>query len=72
MAISPEQIKRLAEVYDRYANAFKPLSKGTEQARTQFNALLGQLHQAHASDTDYVEFRRKAVALCWQYLKKNR
>lgn len=43
--ISPADIAALAELYDRYANAFERTSPGRLQARRQFYARLEMLYE---------------------------
>ena len=65
------RIARLAELYDRYNNAFDPLSAGCNRARKEFEELVASLHAAHAPDFDFGQFRYELVQRCREYLRKN-
>jgi hypothetical protein len=67
-----EAIARVAEVFDRFNNAFDPNSGEARQAEDQFNAAVCSLHAAHAADVDFHAFRYELVARCRKYLAKNR
>ncbi len=69
--IPPSRIAQLAELYDRYNNAFDPLSAGCNRARREFDELVASLHTAHAADVDFRQFRYELVQRCREYLRKN-
>ena len=69
--IGAGDIARLAELYDRYANAFDRLSPERLQARRLFLARLETLHQQEGAGVDFEVFRFEMVKRCKEYLKKN-
>ncbi len=69
--ISAGEIAALAELYDRYANAFERTSPDRLQARRQFYARLETLYELEGRGLTYDAFRFEAVKLCKEYLKKN-
>jgi hypothetical protein len=69
--ITPEQIRQLALLYDRFTGALDPFDPGRDQAEHDFYRLLEQLHYARAADTKFADFRREAVRQCVLYLHKN-
>jgi len=69
--ISKEIIAELAELFDRYNNAFDPTSREARQAEDQFHAKLYSLHATHAPEVDFRTFRYELIARCRQYLAKN-
>ncbi|MDR1280278.1 MAG: hypothetical protein LBK99_05605 [Opitutaceae bacterium] len=72
MPVTPEQIRQLAEIYDRSVDPLDALSRDSEQAEHQFGQMLARLHGTFAPDADPREFRREAIRQCKLYLKKNR
>ena len=70
--IPVEQIARLAELYDRYNNAFDPASQDCRQAGKDFKSILSTLHATHAAEIDFNEFRLEVVRICREYLRKNK
>ena len=69
--IPPEVIAELAELFDRFNNAFDPTGEEAKRAEDQFHARLYTLHTAHAADVDFRTFRYELVARCRQYLARN-
>ena len=69
--ISPGEIVALAELYDRYANAFERTSPDRLQARRQFYARLEMLYELEGKGLAYDAFRFEAVKLCKEFLRKN-
>ncbi len=69
--IGAEEIAALAELYDRYANAFERTSPERLQARRQFYARLEMLYEREGRGVTYDAFRFEMVKLCKDYLKKN-
>jgi hypothetical protein len=69
--IDPGEIASLAEIYDRYADAFERLSPGRLQARRLFFARLETLYQQEGAGLDFEAFRFEMVKRCKEYLKKN-
>ena len=69
--IHPGDIAGLAELYDRYANAFERLSPDRLQARRQFFARLETLYEQEGAGVDFEAFRFEMVKRCKDYLKKN-
>jgi len=69
--IDPEEIAKLAELYDRYANALDRKSPDRATARRQFFARLESLYQQEGSELAYEAFRFEAVKRCREYLRKN-
>ena len=69
--IDTGDIAKLAELYDRYANAFERLSPDRLQARRLFFARLETLHEQEGAGVDFEKFRFEMVKRCKDYLKKN-
>ena len=69
--IDAGDIAKLAELYDRYANAFERLSPDRLQARRQFFTRLDILYQQEGAGVDFEAFRFEMVKRCKEYLKKN-
>jgi hypothetical protein len=69
--IEPGDIAGLAELYDRYANAFERLSPDRLKARRLFFARLETLYQQEGTGVDFEAFRFEMVTRCKTYLKKN-
>ena len=69
--IDAGDIATLAELYDRYANAFERLSPDRLQARRLFFARLESLYQQEGSGVGFEAFRFEMVKRCKEYLKKN-
>jgi hypothetical protein len=70
--IPVEQLAPLAELYDRYNNAFDPLSQDCREAKAEFDQTLASLHAAHAADLKFSDFRIGLIRNCRDYLRKNR
>jgi hypothetical protein len=69
--IDSTEIAALADLYDRYANAFERTSPDRLQARRQFFARLEALYEIEGRGVSYEAFRFEMVKLCKEYLKKN-
>ncbi|MBI3849427.1 MAG: hypothetical protein HY298_03915 [Verrucomicrobia bacterium] len=69
--ISPAEIAALAELYDRYANAFERTSPDRLRARRQFYARLEMLYEQEGRNVTYDAFRFEMVKLCKEYLRRN-
>lgn len=69
--IEAGDIARLAELYDRYANAFERLSRDRLQARRAFWGRLETLHQQEGGGVDFEAFRFEMVKRCKEYLRRN-
>src|SRR5207247_7429560 len=69
--IDAGEIAKLAELYDRYANAFQRLAPDRLQARRLFFARLEALYQQEGSAVGFEAFRFEMVKHCKEYLKKN-
>ena len=69
--IDAGDIAKLAELYDRYANAFERLSPDRLQARRQFFARLETLYQQEGAIVEFEVFRFELVKRCKEYLMKN-
>lgn len=69
--IGPADIAALAELYDRYANAFERTSPGRLQARRQFYARLEILYEQEGRNVSYDAFRFEMVKLCKEFLRRN-
>jgi len=67
--ITPDEIKALALLYDRYANAIDPFAEDRDRAEHAFGQLLEQLYCCRGDGIEFHEFRRKAVTLCRAYLR---
>lgn len=60
--IPVEQIARLADLYDRFNNAFDPFSDECHQAKAELEASISNLHSAHAPDVNHGEFRYELIS----------
>jgi hypothetical protein len=69
--ISPADIAGLAELYDRYANAFERTSPDRLKARRQFYARLETLYEQEGRNVSYENFRFEMVKLCKEFLRRN-
>lgn len=69
--ISPADIAALAELYDRYANAFERSSPDRLQARRQFYARLEMLYEQEGRNVTSDAFRFEMAKLCKEFLRKN-
>jgi len=69
--IDAGDIAKLAELYDRYANAFERLSPDRLRARRLFFARLETLYQQEGAAVDFESFRFELVKRCKEYLTKN-
>jgi hypothetical protein len=69
--ISPEEVAALAELYDRFANAFERTSADRLQARRQFYARIEMLYEQEGRGVSYEGFRFEMVKLCKAFLRKN-
>ena len=69
--INPADIAALAELYDRYANAFERTSPDRLQARRQFYARLEMLYDQEGRNVSYDAFRFEMVKFCKEFLRKN-
>ncbi|MEK7677978.1 MAG: hypothetical protein AAB676_19275 [Verrucomicrobiota bacterium] len=65
------EIAKLAELYDRYANAIERLAPDRLQARRQFFSRLEALYQQEGAGADFETFRFETVKRCKAYLMKN-
>ena len=70
--IPKEAIAELAELFDRFNNAFDPNSDDAQRAEDQFHAKLYALHTAHAAGIDFRVFRYDVISRCRQFLCKNK
>ncbi len=69
--IEVDEIARLAELYDRYANAIDRKSPDRAIARRQFLLRLEMLYHQEAPGISYEAFRFELANRCKQYLKRN-
>ena len=69
--IDAGDIAKLAELYDRYANAFERLAPDRLQARRAFWARLEMLYQQEGAGVDFEAFRFDLVKRCKEFLRKN-
>jgi hypothetical protein len=65
------EIGKLAELYDRYANALDPTTPESKQAKRQFYARLDALYLQAGQGTEFDAFRLELVHRCKEYLRKN-
>lgn len=70
--ISPDQLAKLAELYDQYQNSLCPLDPERASAGIAFKEYLGILHSTHAADIAFDSFRREAILCCRDFLRKNK
>lgn len=65
----PEQIPRLAELYDRFAYALDPFDQGRDSAEQTFNSeLVNWFDDLPEPKPTFREFRRHAITLCLRHL----
>ena len=69
--ISQEQIAQLVRLYAEFHGAIDPTEPAVLKAEEGFYTLLRSLHDTHAADLPFHEFRRYAVRQCKLYLRKN-
>lgn len=69
--IDLDEIARLAELYDRYANALDRKSPDRALARRQFLARIESLYQQEGTAVSYEAFRFEIVKRCKAHLQKN-
>ncbi|PWU09050.1 MAG: hypothetical protein C5B50_28285 [Verrucomicrobia bacterium] len=69
--IGGDDIAGLAEIYDRFANAFERTSKDRLQARRKFFARLEMPYEREGRGVAYDGFRFEMVTRCKEYLRKN-
>lgn len=69
--IPPEELKELAELYDKFAHALDPFSEDRDQAEEAFHRKLEHLRCTHAPGIPSRDFRREAVRQCKNFLRKN-
>ena len=69
--IPKEVIAELAELFDRFNNAFDPTSAESKRAEDAFNAKIYLLHATHAPDVDFRVFRYEMISRCRKFLMKN-
>ena len=66
-----DRVAQLAALYDRYNNALDPFSDDCAAAKREFIRQVHDLHQVHASDIEFLDFRTELIRLCREYLRKN-
>jgi hypothetical protein len=69
--ISKEQIAELVRLYSEFHSAIDPSEPAVLESERQFYAMLHQLHETHASDLPFHEFRLYAMHECKVFLRKN-
>jgi hypothetical protein len=69
--ISNEQLAELVRLYSDFHSAIDPTDPAVIEAERQFFAFLHKLHEVHASELPFHEFRRYAVRECKLFLRKN-
>ena len=69
--ISKEQLGKLVHLYAEFHGALDPTEPAVLKAEQEFYALLSSLHNTHAADLSFQDFRRYAVRQCKLYLRKN-
>ncbi len=69
--IPSDQIKDLADLYDRFVNALDPFSEDRDQAEQSFYLKLDQLHSIHCPSVNNKDFQTEAVRQCRKFLIKN-
>lgn len=67
--ISPEELARLAALYDRFANHLDPLSREWKRCRQEYLEALDDLHRRFGAGISYEEFRREAQRACFLRLR---
>ena len=71
-SIPKSELAGLAECYDLYVHNFDPhLGPDSKEGRA-FYSRMRELHQEHAPEMEYENFRREAIRQCRAYLFKNR
>jgi hypothetical protein len=70
--ISIEQIKSLAVIYDRFANALDPFSTERDDAEKVFMQEVANLHDYFNDGTvSHHDFRKAIIVRCKRYLAAN-
>ena len=69
--IDAHEIAKLADFYDRYANALDPTASERQQAKRQFYARLDALYQQFGQGIQFDAFRLEMIRHCKEYLRKN-
>jgi len=69
--IDAREIAKLAEFYDRYANALDPTTPERQLAKRQFHARLDAMHQQFGHGIEFDTFRVEMIRHCKEYLRKN-
>ena len=67
--IPPEDLARLAALFDRFANHLDPLSADWKLCQRQYLEALTELHRQHGEATPFEEFRREAQRACFRWLR---
>ena len=67
--IPPEEVARLAALYDRFANHLDPLSNDWKHRKQEYLDGLADFHQRYGAGIEYDVFRREAQRVCFQWLR---
>lgn len=65
----PEELARLAGLFDRFANHLDPLSSDWKVCQREYLAALEEVHQRHGEAVPFDEFRREAQRACFRWLR---
>jgi len=67
--IPPDELARLAILYDRFANHLDPLSADWKSRKQEYLEALSNLHQRYGTGIGYEDFRREAQRTCFRLLR---
>ena len=67
----PEDIGRLAELYDRANHAFDPFAPEGEATTAAFERRVEELHASRGPSVRFADFCYELVKLCREYLRRN-
>ena len=74
--VSPDDIARLAELFDRFQYADDPNSASCKEAEIQFNGLVSQLYEdcvrPYYASLTFVHFRGEVISECKRSLNRER
>jgi hypothetical protein len=67
--IPTEELARLTEFYDRFANHLNPLSDDWKRRKEEYFQALSDMHDRFGSGIAFEEFRREAQRACFLWLR---
>jgi hypothetical protein len=69
--IAKAQLAELFRLYSDFHGAIDPTEPAVLKAEAEFFALLHTLHNTHATDISFNDFRRHAIRECKLFLRNN-